>query len=79
MRQKLDIYESVLCDLCGKECDIDNEYIKVLKLQPYRGISEIDICEQCSRELVEKWEEEEENEKKIKMMVKEIETKGDRK
>jgi len=68
MEQKLDIYTRILCDLCGKECD-DNDSITTLKLQPYRGIGKIDICEKCMQELFEEWEEGEADKEKIAKMV----------
>ena len=72
MEQKLDIYSRILCDICGREIDEDNEFIKTIKLQPKRGIEKIDICEQCMQELFEEWKEEEKNKKEIRKMVKEI-------
>lgn len=68
MEQKLDIYTRVLCDLCGKECG-ENEYIKTLPLQPYRGVAKIDICEQCAKELCEKWKKEEVEHEEIAKMI----------
>ena len=69
LKRVLDIYTRVLCDICGKECDIDNESIKTLRLQPYRGVAKIDICEQCSQELSEKWKNEEMENKELAKMV----------
>lgn len=73
MEQKLDIYERILCDICGKEINGNNEFIKTIKLCPNREMEKIDVCEQCMQKLFEDWKEEEKNKVEIRKMIEKIE------
>jgi hypothetical protein len=67
------MYSRIICDICGNETKEDNEFVKTIRLCPNRPMDKIDICEQCMRELIEDWIEEEKDMEEMAKIVARIE------